>query len=199
MSATTTPKIRPIIFDSEMIRAILAGKKTQTRRYVKTQEFIPYHNRYTLTADCDTSPYGDKGDHLWVQESFIENRAGEYLLHANASEDFVGAFRWRPAKDMPRSASRILLEVTNTSVQYIKYISANDAKAEGIIGGPMDDFGSEWWKDYAYEIYAHTDPRSSFRSRSTTRPRIRPTHLRLPARPHRPRRQAWYTLPVNDF
>src|SRR6185437_16020100 len=75
-------KERPILFSGEMVRAILAGRKTQTRRVVKNPDYFG-----CLTGDCphwerklcdesmrDCCPYGKPGDRLWVRESWTDYR-----------------------------------------------------------------------------------------------------------------------------
>lgn len=74
-------KERPILFSSEMVRAILEGRKTQTRRIVKNCHLMefdsrdPHYGPYWLPyADEDQGkvecPYGKVGDRLWVREAF---------------------------------------------------------------------------------------------------------------------------------
>ncbi|WP_207000632.1 hypothetical protein [Trinickia mobilis] len=67
---------RPILFSGPMVRAILDGRKTQTRRVVKgfalellhPDNFTP---EYVALPENDLSPYGYAGDHLWVKETFV--------------------------------------------------------------------------------------------------------------------------------
>ena len=82
-------KERPILFSAPMVRAILAGTKTQTRRVVKPQPVeLPDFNRGRMSynvrgnvyrawnpAVMDPScPYGQTGDRLWVRETFMDLR-----------------------------------------------------------------------------------------------------------------------------
>ena len=144
-------KERPILFKDEMIRAILDGRKTQTRRVVKPQPsnvindlFIWRDNatpRDELMASC---PYGQPGDQLWVRETYF----GNHFQHPNEPEDerelhyladglpcFEGEedeIRWRPSIHMPRWASRLQLEIVNVRVERLQDISESDALEEGI-------------------------------------------------------------------
>lgn len=129
---------RPIIFRGPMVRALLAGTKTQTRRVVKPQ---PVRDRGVLLERC---PYGAPGDLLWVRETFIHEPAG-YCWEASVSipcrpaitvyrADSEGDSRgagWSPSIHMPRWASRITLEITGVHVERVQEISEADAMAEG--------------------------------------------------------------------
>jgi hypothetical protein len=99
-------KERPISFSAPMVRAILDGKKTMTRRPVKGLcGDVVYH---------DLCSYGKTGDRLWVREPFN------------------GIDPWKPSQRMPREASRILLEITSVRVDRLQNISDEDAIAEGV-------------------------------------------------------------------
>ena len=115
-------KERPIIFSGPMIRAILEGRKTQTRRIVK--------------PNClsKLSPYGRTGDRLWVRETWGHNPEGPGYVY-RSDGDFDMKFhgdRWRPSIHMPRWASRITLEVTGVRVERLQDINEEDALAEGV-------------------------------------------------------------------
>ena len=136
-------KERPIIFSGPMVRAILAGTKTQTRRVVK---FKPWHqieeredgSPWPWMYDDDRAadhwlpcPYGQAGDRLWVRESFCDARqaaAGRVLYRASGDT----ACGWKPSIHMPRFASRITLEITSVRVERLQDISEADAAAEGV-------------------------------------------------------------------
>lgn len=142
------PKERPILFSTEMVRAILAGTKTQTRRLVKDKEFLKYATDeetidfLKVTAIC---PYGNKGDRLWVRETFgeWESLLGKYIYKANMSKSEAFLFRWKPAIHMPREASRINLVITDIRIERLHDITDQDAMDEGI--SMVDDYH---WKDY---------------------------------------------------
>ena len=111
-------KERPIMFKDEMVRAILAGTKTQTRR-------IAFN--------------ADPGDHLWVRETFCNAHIGgydaredgvEFLYRATEAGECEGP--WKPSIFMPRVACRILLEVTDVRKQRLQEISDEDARDEGV-------------------------------------------------------------------
>ncbi len=144
-------KERPILFSGAMVRALLAGTKTQMRLAVKldaTPE--PKHSRdVILRYRC---PYGQPGDRLWVRETWqgplldddaIENpediESPKYCFYAANGgpapeyEDADGDLhcRWRPSIHMPRWASRITLEIVSVRVERLQDISEADARAEG--------------------------------------------------------------------
>lgn len=130
-------KERPILFSGPMVRAILAGTKTQTRRLVKARAlewlgpdmFTPEYVADPANGLC---PYGVPGDRLWVRETWQENTPPSGYIYR--ADDVAGHIDtgWRPSIFMPRAACRIRLEVTDLRVQRLQDISEEDAKAEGV-------------------------------------------------------------------
>jgi hypothetical protein len=128
---------RPIIMSSESVRAILDGRKTQTRRVVKP---IPETYPYEITeADCT---YGKVGDRLWVKEKYgfkPSVETGEY--ETVYCDDFYIADEliwteyglWKNPMFMPRSYSRLTLEITDVRCERLQDISKEDCFNEGII------------------------------------------------------------------
>lgn len=116
---------RPIIFSAPMVRALLAGEKTQTRRLA-------------------TSPLARAavGDRLWVREPHWSKRseAGSFSVVWAAEFDWEGAaafqrergYRLRPAILMPRWASRLTLVVEGVWIEPLQTLGEADAKAEGV-------------------------------------------------------------------
>jgi len=135
---------RPILFSAPMVRALLNGTKTQTRRVVKRFEVragMPEPEMQSLLRCC---PYGAPGDRLWVRETFakidgqtqpwIETDYRATYTHGDRLGDSLGIKkRWTPAIHMPRAASRITLDVTGVRVERLQDISEADARAEGIV------------------------------------------------------------------
>ena len=142
---------RPIIFSAPMVRAILEGRKTQTRRALRVQPFArPEANDETGLFDVYAGdvlsgsircPYGQPGDRIWVRESWQSHIGtfGESILYAYRATDDDRLGPWRPSIHMPRAASRILLEITDVRVQRLQETSEKDAIAEGI--QPFGDGG----------------------------------------------------------
>jgi hypothetical protein len=134
MSKTT--KERPILFNGPMVRALLDGSKTQTRRIVKECRREDENPEYGFFPVC---PYGQPGDRLWVRETFMSSAHGPSAAVKYRADggvrgglgDFEGE-AWKPSIHMPRSHSRILLEVVAVRVEQLHSMTDSDAVAEGI-------------------------------------------------------------------
>ena len=153
-------KERPILFSAPMVRSLLDGTKTQTRRIAKKPVRHPdlgnlyapgalvleREPQHVIDRAC---PYGQPGDRLWVRENFyrefdrrpedqeerIEWVESGYLAYRASDDQPYGSggyLPWRPSIHMPRWASRITLEVTGVRVERLQDISEVDALAEGI-------------------------------------------------------------------
>lgn len=135
-----------------MVRAILDGSKTQTRRVVKPRYIDAGPPAAFFQYLREVCPYGQAGDRLWVRETHFINdyrgagvpedeRADTELVYAATDMDYVRnleddeGFAWRPSIHMPRWASRITLEVTGVRVERLQAISEADVHAEGCAGG----------------------------------------------------------------
>lgn len=141
---------RAILFSGPMVRAILAGTKTQTRRLLRPQppEALAdtvHYDRATGGAmwasfhgDHGVScPYGQPGDRLWVRETWwcaAPHESDGYPVRYRASAGVVMdvSAPWRPSIFMPRWASRLTLEVTGVRVELLQEISVDDCWAEGL-------------------------------------------------------------------
>jgi len=125
---------RPILFTSAMVRAILSGQKTQTRRLCKLpmRSSMPQPELLSLVQQC---PYGASGDRLWVRETQMDLGACRlYRADQNAEQErqlVAPRQKWVPSIHMPRSAARIILEVTGVRIERLQDISEADARAEG--------------------------------------------------------------------
>lgn len=150
-----------------MVRAILAGQKTQTRRLLKpapSGSFSPAGLLLTMRA-----PYGDAGSRLWVRENGWERPARDlregadtwrpYYFDADGEDPAwlkEHGFRRRPSIHMPRRFCRLVLEVTDVRVEQLQMISEADARAEGMrdatlgpgqihyVGGVVTAFSVLW-------------------------------------------------------
>ncbi|AJD62613.1 hypothetical protein IPC618_08005 [Pseudomonas aeruginosa] len=156
------PRERPILFNDQMVRAILEGRKTVTRRAVKGLQIptedktTPHeglrwsalgqrHLRYGFNvfgsteeecahelARCGVCPFGKPGDRLWVRETFAD--IGCRLTFRADLEDgaHCSVTRWTPSLHMPRWASRILLEITAVRVERLQQITIGEICKEGL-------------------------------------------------------------------
>jgi hypothetical protein len=153
---------RPILFSTPMIQALLAGRKTQTRRIVKPQP-ISYHNSGGANSSWQTKgycvggkaegviasmlercPHGKQGDLLYVKEavglfSCPAGEEGRYVADGAAACD---AWPWKraalPSMFMPRGLSRLTLEITGVRVERLQEISDEDSIAEGVVCCPTE-------------------------------------------------------------
>ncbi|MEJ5904702.1 hypothetical protein V7V80_08425 [Pseudomonas kermanshahensis] len=160
-------KERPILFSGPMVRAIVAGRKTVTRREIKPRmrsadtqfelhqqpdgSWRPLHTFDESCMDAQGTehpivcPYGKVGDRLWVREAWaqinVAQAPGEsWVVYRECDNrtDYGGP--WKPSIHMRRRDSRILLEVTGVRVERLQDISEDQAKAEGMV---YTDFGMQ--------------------------------------------------------
>ena len=166
--------VKPILFNTEMVRAILDGRKTCTRRICKdaNEHTVPdmdfynadrrtyavhnfadkEHTEQLSTAErtCPICP----GDILYVRETWCDDRQfthdstpGQYFYKASENEKF----KWKPSIHMPKEAARIWLKVTDVRVERLQDITPKDAKNEGVGNLFYEDIGySE--KNYGTEV-----------------------------------------------
>jgi hypothetical protein len=151
----------PILFSTSMVEAILAGKKTQTRRVFKINKTPITHPQENVFWDIEmrkavynslggqswwNCPYGNMGDVLWLRETWQETTwlhpsNDEYGYIYKASEngrEWAANYEnwtWKPSLFMPKSACRLFLEITDIKVERLKDISADDIKREGVSYG----------------------------------------------------------------
>jgi len=131
---------KPILFSGPMIRAILAGRKTMTRRILKPQPAMcgSVGDRHSFLSDLRLR--FAVGDLLWVREAWAQypielNPQPEdiwYKADGRSPPSAAKVHRWRSPIHMPRWASRITLRVTAVRVERLQEISEEDAQAEGI-------------------------------------------------------------------
>jgi hypothetical protein len=129
-------KERPILFSGPMVRAILDGRKTQTRRIVRgtigERDGVAVLEGQTIEGNpavLGQCQYGRPGDRLWVRETWSQPGG---RLHYRADEvDHGEVHVWVPSIHMPRRYSRLSLEITEVRVQRLQEISEADARAEG--------------------------------------------------------------------
>ena len=154
-----TMKYKPILFSPPMVRALLDGRKTQTRRIIKPAPgcmdndsgivIAPSLNAWKAEGRwwvCKPPPIR-VGDVLWVRETW--SRLGDMYVYKSSGQ-FPGD-RWRSPIHMPRAAARIFLEVVDVRAQRVQEIGEEDAKAEGAPAQPIDSApGEKYRNDFAY-------------------------------------------------
>lgn len=140
--------IKPILFNTKMVRAILDGRKDATRRIVKG--FIPDDAVWGYTAftpkgyiSCRgtfADGYGEKffklpcesGDILYVRETWKKAPNGYYYYEDWQKDDIADVTKWKPSIYMPKEAARIWLKVTNVRVERLQDITSEQISREGV-------------------------------------------------------------------
>lgn len=163
--------IKQILFNAEMVRAILDGRKSCTRRLVKNDvEAVlnsPYHKAHPEVEDKQIinklcNPPYQPGDILYVRETWHKyiKRVGNgeschleefYGYKASVANSEDANEPWKPSIHMPKKAARIWLKVTDVRVERLKDITPKDAENEGVGNLFYEDIGySE--KNYGTEV-----------------------------------------------
>jgi hypothetical protein len=143
--------IKPILFNTEMVRAILDGRKSCTRRIIKPQwEECPHckyvHKEYiygklaenVYCAKCGypllperRAPY-QPGDILYVRETWKKAPNGYYYYEDWQRNDIADVTKWKPSIHMPKEAARIWLKVTDVRVERLQDITSEQIGREGV-------------------------------------------------------------------
>ncbi len=181
--------IKPILFNTEMVRAILDGKKTCTRRVAKN---IPYHTHRIepiyengrLQFNCFYSAYAptldiyadfcmpyfppyQQGDILYVRETWGHpislNSDKQYVFRADEIAE-IGfkndSHIWHPSIHMPKEAARIWLKVTDVRVERLQNIDGKGCVKEGIEEEPLKYVGDEFVKGMFHDLWDSTIKKS---------------------------------------
>ena len=147
--------IKPILFNTEMVRAILDGRKTCTRRICKDANECTVPDMEFYNADKRTYAvhnFADKeqmeqlstaertcpictGDILYVRETWKEAPKGYYYYEDWQKDDIADVTKWKPSIHMPKEAARIWLKVTDVRVERLQEITEVQAQAEGCNSG----------------------------------------------------------------
>lgn len=168
MQSGQRTKDTPILFTGENVRAILDGRKTQTRRIVKMTDSgrikkpgSPKNWHPDDQNAIEACPYGQPGDRLWVRETWA-NPGEEGVLYRANPEDAALVERWKadpnfpqvkwtPSIHMPKAFCRLWLELTEVRVERLQECSEEDAIAEGVTVGRI--VGSEEFSISAVAAY----------------------------------------------
>ena len=148
-------KPKGILFSTEMVRAILDGRKTQTRRIITVDndfetnpvclppdqwdgrfrfvENLPGYGVLAIRCQYLTPKY-QPYNVLWVRETwqYIEGASGHGYAYKAGGGIYNVTSVWRPSIHMPRKAARIFLRVTDVRVERLQDITTQDIKAEGV-------------------------------------------------------------------
>ncbi len=182
-------KERPILLSGPMVRAILEGRKTQTRRVMRPQpacgciyEINGNHDKAVhWNGDRDNPlyvpptprskdhllpcPYGQPGDRLWVRETFKAFQAGfpkiedGWCVNYRADENGLDG-PWKPSIHMPRKFCRLLLDVKAIRVERLQDITYGDKAAEGCPAGYL---GERWMvEQWFYELWNSLNEKRGF-------------------------------------
>lgn len=159
---------RPILFTAPMVRALLAGTKTQTRRLLKMPKWAmpgaqlefdddgPFALAAATGCLAKVPVRFATGDRLWVKETFALTDGGPVRYYA--TDDVHELRRKRVSIHMPRWASRLTLCVTDVRVQELRAISEVDVIAEGC---PAEAEPFAWYSELWDSINGKTAPWSS--------------------------------------
>lgn len=177
--------MKPILFSTPMVQAILDGRKTMTRRVLKTphdfdvfwkmEHNIAIFNEEDSPLNVIVRPKYKVGDVLYVRETFgVLHYEGvdttpTYFYKADGGEIAQIKGIWKPSLFMPKEAARIFLKVTAVKAERLQDISEEDAIAEGI--QPVQDFdsgnglsGRQMYENYLPKGYTEVLPIDSFQS-----------------------------------
>lgn len=161
--------MKPILFNTEMVRAILDGRKTQTRRVVNDKvslSLITLRHGNGLTSDSDEAylkndillrPTYKVGDILYVREtwSIWTNFQGKKIVVYKADNNAIG-IKWKPSIHMPKEYARIFLHVTNVKVERLQDISTGDIAREGLPKNFKTDYRFNDYKKWFKELWNST-------------------------------------------
>lgn len=158
--------IKPILFNTEMVRAILEGRKSCTRRIVKPQQLIGMlpdkckngvpekflkEKKLMFKPYCDMTdielintaykaPY-QPGDILYVRETWKKAPNGYYYYEDWQRNDIADVTKWKPSIHMPKEAARIYLKVTDVRVERLQEITEVGIQKEGVEVDPKECVG----------------------------------------------------------
>lgn len=150
-------RVLPILFNTEMVRAIMDGRKTCTRRSVSSRQFLGMlpdkcknaapdeflkGKRMMFKPYCDMTdaelimtaykePY-QPGDILYVRETWKKAPNGYYYYEDWQRNDIADVTKWKPSIYMPKEAARIWLKVTDVRVERLQDITIDEIRKEGL-------------------------------------------------------------------
>lgn len=163
---------KPILFNTEMVKAILEGRKTQTRRIAMHHDEIRpfkcsqypdgwwmngrvYKTFESMFCDIRRKTKFKVGDILWVRETWgkltecdvfppYEPHEERFIYRADIGDPDHFQAKWHPSIHMPKEAARIFLRVKNVRVERLQSITNEQAIAEGFKGEPCDHLNMDY-------------------------------------------------------
>lgn len=148
--------LKPILFNTAMVQAILDGRKTTTRRIAKglkdatkvTNGDFKWSYKQSWMNDLGLEIYAPYhiGDILYVRETFqqlTDENGINYIYKASGDYSDIIGLRWIPSIHMPKKAARIFLKVTDVRVERLQDIDYEGCKSEGVKAG-YDGWLGEW-------------------------------------------------------
>jgi hypothetical protein len=154
-------KERPILFSGPMVRAILEGRKTQTRRVIKPDwrfdtmtrsvwDYLDEGSELDMAKAVHYCPHGRRGDLIWVRETFCPDWTDHPIYQADGGSAVDAGYKsepkWRPSIHMPRSACRLVLTIEHVRPERLQSISHHDIEQEGVIAvhppAPIGEFSA---------------------------------------------------------
>lgn len=141
-------RVLPILSNMEMVRAILDGRKSCTRRIIKPQPqgYFEVSEEPLYIYDTDgkqgkiTPPY-QPGDILYVRETWKKAPNGYYYYEDWQRGDIADLTKWKPSIHMPKEAARIWLKVTDVRVERLQEITEVGIQKEGVEVDPKECVG----------------------------------------------------------
>ena len=135
---------RPMLFNTDMVRALLEGRKTETRRRVRAEQAaavlssparaqnpdIPDHQFIEVLCDAPC----EAGDVLWVRETWTAVPDGSYAYKASVECADAWKGTWSPSIHMPKEAARLFLRVAEVRVERLQEITPEGIHEEGAQG-----------------------------------------------------------------
>ncbi|MCI8417040.1 MAG: ASCH domain-containing protein [Lachnospiraceae bacterium] len=173
-------RVLPILFNGEMVRAILDGRKTVTRRICKDGDdySVPDMRFYTANKRIyAVHSYADKehknklslvertcpicpGDILYVRETWAhhKNAEGGIIFRARCPRKLAETQKWYPSIHMPKEAARIWLKVTDVRIEKLQKIDEQEVAKEGINSHvhPKADYFDENQREMFAELWNST-------------------------------------------
>lgn len=141
-------KVKPILFNTDMVRAILYDRKTATRQVIKAEKLkcldSPYHREHPEVPDTQIigkliEPPYQPGDILYVRETWAKggyrSDGKDWKYYYRADKNNPPLIRWHPSIHMPKEAARIWLKVTGVRWKRLQDIDAYEAYSIGIDTG----------------------------------------------------------------